>query len=80
MRVTRVINHSQPSVKMALEAAVADYQSTLEDLSFNSKPHINMLTMLADENHEHSTHIVKVIEDRLLQVGLDSVFWGDLVD
>ena len=59
---------------MALEAAVADYQSTLEDLSFNSKPHINMLTMLADENHEHSTHIVKVIEDRLLQVGLTSMF------
>ena len=50
------------------EAAVAEYQSTLEDLSFNSKPHINMLTMLADENHEYSPHIVKTIEDRLLQV------------
>ena len=52
----------------AREAAVAEYQATLEDLSFNSKPHINMLTMLAEENKEFSTYIVKVIEDRLLQV------------
>ena len=44
------------------------YQASLEDLSFNSKPHINMLTMLAEENKEYSPHIVKVIEDRLLQV------------
>ena len=62
----------------AREAIVAEYQATLEELSFNSKPHINMLTMLADENQEFSLHIVKTIEDRLLQVGtnLSVVFLG----
>ena len=52
----------------AREVAVAEYQATLEDLSFNSKPHINMLTMLAEENHEFSVNIVNTIEQRLLEV------------
>ena len=57
----------------AREAAVAEYQATLEELSFNSKPHINMLTMLADENQEFSHNIVQTIENRLLQVTIVNV-------
>ena len=52
------------------QAAVAEYQATLEDLSFNSKPHINMLTMLAEENCEFSVDIVSTVEQRLLEVRL----------
>uniref|UniRef100_A0A8C8W166 Uncharacterized protein n=1 Tax=Peromyscus maniculatus bairdii TaxID=230844 RepID=A0A8C8W166_PERMB len=33
-----------------LEDICHDYQSSLEDLNFNSKPHINMLTIVAEEN------------------------------
>ncbi|KAF3840491.1 hypothetical protein F7725_006353 [Dissostichus mawsoni] len=35
---------------MADKDACREYLSSLEDLTFNSKPHINMLTILAEEN------------------------------
>lgn len=38
-----------------------EYKSSLNDLNFNSKPLINMLTMLADENKKHAASIVKTI-------------------
>ncbi|CAI5773462.1 PCF11 cleavage and polyadenylation factor subunit [Podarcis lilfordi] len=44
------------------EDACRDYQSSLEDLTFNSKPHINMLTILAEENVQHAKDIVSLIE------------------
>ena len=45
-----------------------DYQSSLEDLTFNSKPHINMLTMLAEEYKNHAESIVRLIEARIAKV------------
>lgn len=45
-----------------------EYASSLADLTVNSKPLINMLTMLAEENAASASVIVKVIEKHLSQV------------
>lgn len=45
-----------------------DYVSSLADLTVNSKPHINMLTMLAEDNMEHAAAIVKAVEKHLEKV------------
>ncbi len=50
------------------EEAIDEYKSSLDDLTFNSKPHINMLTMLADDYREHASEIVEVIEQHLEKV------------
>lgn len=61
---------------MATEEELAsDYASSLADLTVNSKPLINMLTMLAEENVETAAAvIVKVIEKHLSQVLPFSLF------
>ncbi|XP_052616791.1 pre-mRNA cleavage complex 2 protein Pcf11-like [Peromyscus californicus insignis] len=46
----------------SLEDICRDYQSSLEDLTFNSKPHINMLTIVAQENLPFAKEIVSLIE------------------
>ncbi|KAM7397428.1 hypothetical protein PAMA_005632 [Pampus argenteus] len=48
-----------------MEDACREYQSSLEDLTFNSKPHINMLTILAEENHVFAKDIVAIIEAQI---------------
>ena len=53
---------------MAAEDICKDYASSLEDLTFNSKPLINVLTMLADENSQHAADIIKLIEKRIYEV------------
>ncbi|KAL3266670.1 hypothetical protein HHI36_010832 [Cryptolaemus montrouzieri] len=50
---------------------VKAYVSSLADLTFNSKPLINMLTMLADENVAHAEEIVEVVENHLTKVKID---------
>ena len=45
-----------------------DYESSLEDLTFNSKPLINVLTMLAEENSQFGSSITKLIANRINQV------------
>lgn len=45
-----------------------EYLSSLMDLNVNSKPLINMLTMLADENLEYAHVIVKAVEKHLAKV------------
>ena len=40
-----------------------EYRSSLEDLTFNSKPHINVLTILAEENKDHAEKVVQLVED-----------------
>uniref|UniRef100_A0A8C1X8D2 Pre-mRNA cleavage complex 2 protein Pcf11 n=1 Tax=Cyprinus carpio TaxID=7962 RepID=A0A8C1X8D2_CYPCA len=49
----------------AREDACREYQSSLEDLTFNSKPHINMLTILAEENIQFTKDIVAIIEAQI---------------
>lgn len=57
-------------------AAVEDYKSSLADLKFNSKPLINMLTMLAEENAQYAQLIVQAIENHLQQVRMLRFFFG----
>lgn len=45
-----------------------EYLSSLMDLNVNSKPLINMLTMLAEDNLECSPVIVRAIEKHITQV------------
>lgn len=53
----------------AKEKEVEDeYLSSLMDLNVNSKPLINMLTMLAEDNMESGHVIVRAIEKHLAQV------------
>ncbi|XP_077447884.1 pre-mRNA cleavage complex 2 protein Pcf11 isoform X2 [Stigmatopora argus] len=49
----------------AREDACQEYKSSLEDLTFNSKPHINMLTILAEENVSFAKDIVAIIEAQI---------------
>ncbi|XP_070554002.1 pre-mRNA cleavage complex 2 protein Pcf11-like [Ptychodera flava] len=49
------------------QAFSEDFKSSLSDLTFNSKPLINMLTMLAEENVAYAPHVVRLIEERLNQ-------------
>ncbi|XP_030055959.1 pre-mRNA cleavage complex 2 protein Pcf11 isoform X2 [Microcaecilia unicolor] len=53
------------SEEEAREDACRDYQSSLDDLTFNSKPHINMLTILAEENVQFAKDIVILIEAQI---------------
>lgn len=52
----------------ARDDACREYQSSLEDLTFNSKPHINMLTILAEENLHFAKDIVAIIEAQISKV------------
>lgn len=45
-----------------------EYLDTLNTLHFNSKPLIDVLTDVADENKEFARVIVKCIEDQLEKV------------
>lgn len=45
-----------------------EYLSSLSDLNVNSKPLINMLTILAEENIEHGQVIVDAIEKHITKV------------
>lgn len=51
--------------------AVMAFRSSLADLTFNSKPHISMLTMLAEENKIHAVDIVRCIEQRIREIKHD---------
>lgn len=48
------------------------YLSSLVDLTNNSKPLINMLTMLAEENIAHGQTIINAIEQRIAKVSICS--------
>lgn len=55
------------------EEVIQEYRSSLEELTANSKPLINMLTMLAEDNEQYAPEIVKVIETHLQQVYLNFI-------
>ena len=48
-----------------------EYKASLEDLSFNSKPVINTLTILADENKKFAAEVVMLLETRIKEVRLE---------
>ena len=53
---------------MVMEAVLSEYKASLAELTFNSKPHINMLTILAEENINYAPDIVRIIERQIIQV------------
>ncbi|KAH9383485.1 hypothetical protein HPB48_024994 [Haemaphysalis longicornis] len=53
------------------EDVCEEYKSSLLDLTCNSKPLINMLTMLAEENVQQAPRIVRSIEEHLQKVPVD---------
>uniref|UniRef100_A0A3Q3WN53 CID domain-containing protein n=1 Tax=Mola mola TaxID=94237 RepID=A0A3Q3WN53_MOLML len=59
----------------AREDACREYQSSLEDLTFNSKPHINMLTILAEENLNFAKDIVAIIEAQISKVFINIAYF-----
>ena len=59
---------------MAEVEVAEEYKTSLLDLKDNSKPMINMLTMLADENKSMAAAITKVIEERIVEVCLNILY------
>lgn len=51
-----------------LVSVYADFKRALTDLTFNSKPIINGLTMMAHENCQYSATVVKAIEEHFIEV------------
>lgn len=56
------------ALMMAAEKVAQRYQLALRDLTFNSKPIINNLTMLAHENIDNAGSIVQVLVNHFLAV------------
>ena len=61
---------------MTAQEVADEYRSSLSDLTLNSKPLITMLTMLAEENLEHASVIVKVIEEQIHTAGVSMVYFN----
>jgi pre-mRNA cleavage complex 2 protein Pcf11 len=54
--------------QMAGDRLALQYRHALRDLTFNSKPIINNLTMLAHENVAYASTVVQVLIDHFLTV------------
>jgi hypothetical protein len=50
------------------------YREALSDLTFNSKPLINTLSMIADENRQYASVITKTIEEQTKMVSSPEAF------
>lgn len=50
-----------------------EYLKTLQDLTFNSKPLIDVLTEVAEENKEYASTIADCIVEQLEKVGAKSI-------
>lgn len=50
-----------------------EYDAAVAELTFNSHPIINTLTMIAKENVKHASEIVAVIENRIKNVSRCSI-------
>lgn len=58
----------QAAVDKRAREIETEYLSSLADLNVNSKPLINMLTILAEENLDYAPIIVNAVEKHLSQV------------
>ena len=64
-----------PGVKMDYKELILQYADSLKtDLTWASKTHINMLTMLAAENKTAAASICATIERHVLSVGLCCIY------
>lgn len=63
--IRKIILNMDPTREKEVED---EYLSSLMDLNVNSKPLINMLTMLAEESLECAHVIVRAIEKHITQV------------
>lgn len=63
-------------VKGSTMAEVAEeFAASLSDLTVNSKPHINMLTMLADDHHDYAVLITQTVLNHLQKVNIVLIFY-----
>lgn len=58
----------QAAVQRRSREIETEYLSSLADLNVNSKPLINMLTILAEENLDYAPIIVNAVEKHLAKV------------
>lgn len=61
-------SQSSYTVMASSNAIREEYLSSLADLDQNSKPMIDMLTMLAEDHRQHAPIIVDAIKQRISQV------------
>lgn len=59
------MNHARSSKATEI---VEEYVSSLQDLKTNSKPQINLLTILAEDYIEYASAIVEAVEAHLQKV------------
>jgi pre-mRNA cleavage complex 2 protein Pcf11 len=51
------------------EEVAEDFKEALQDLKINSKPEIDVLTVIAKENTAHAQAISRVLENHIKTVG-----------
>lgn len=56
-----------------LEAIGEDFYSSLNDLTFNSRPIISTLTIIAQENVQAAPYITRSVERRIEKVSIISI-------
>lgn len=60
--------HSDWKNSLQADQVAREYESELQELTFNSKPLINSLTIIAGENPQHAKEIVRAISKRIQTV------------
>ena len=55
-------------VRKRIQAVCKEYETSLEDLTFNSRVLIQSLTILADKNKVYAPYIVQLVEKRVTKV------------
>jgi pre-mRNA cleavage complex 2 protein Pcf11 len=66
--VTTPSSTASPAMDRESKEVYEEYLSSLGDLNVNSKPLINMLTILAEENIERAAVIVQAVDHHIAKV------------